>query len=167
MKKNLSRLFFLLVLLFQLPELAVATCTIPGTGNNCQDLVSELPWLFKIHVKEEKPIRIVYLSSPEKLKSTPKLKIILDIGEYKNNESATEDFSKIYEKAHPDMGLSYGWDLILVLDKRTYHLHADCTLAEKYFILMANTLKHIVDPFAKNPPQSFLCRCGDGCKLSD
>ncbi|MCF8056688.1 MAG: hypothetical protein K9K37_08620 [Desulfocapsa sp.] len=166
MTKYLSGLFFSLSLLLQLPGLASASCTIPGTERSCEELVSELPWPFIIHVKETKPIRITYLNSQEKQQSNLYLKMFLEISDHENRDAAAEDFSRIHQKADPDMGLSYGWDLVTIRDKQIYHLHADCTLSEPYFNSMVESLERIIGPSNKYHYQALLCRCGGGCKLS-
>jgi hypothetical protein len=101
MRINISRLFFSLILLFQLPGFAVAACTIPGTEYSCRELVSKLPWLFNIHVKEEKPVRITYLSSQGTQESDMHLKIFLEIRDHGNRDAAAEGFYPNASKNRP------------------------------------------------------------------
>jgi hypothetical protein len=162
---HLFRFFFFIILLSMIPGFAVATCTIPGTNRNCNELVADLPWPFIIHVKEQEPIRITYMSTKDSQQRNPNLKMFLEIDEHEKREDAAEAFSKIQQKAHPDMGLSYAWDLVTIRDRRIYHLHADCTLAEHYFTSMVETLKATIGPSNRHPSQTLLCRCGGGCKL--
>ena len=151
--------------LSSLSSIPKTACIIPGTEAVCHKLVSELPWPFTIHVKEEKLIRINYLSSKEIQQSENKyLKMFLDINDYENQKEVAERFAQIHQEADPDMGLSYGWDLVTILGKRLYHLHADCTLAEHHFNSMVKTLEQIIDRPDNPPPPTLLCRCGGGCK---
>ncbi len=166
MKSTLYKLFFSLSLLFQIPGFASAVCIIPSTDTTCHELVSELPWLFNIHVKEEQPIRITYLSSHSMQQPNMYLKIFLDISEYPNRQETAIGFSQTCQKADPDMGLSYGWDLLLIRKNRIYHLHADCTLAEQHFNSLAQSLQQIIGPPDTQNSQTLSCRCGGGCKQS-
>lgn len=167
MLKHLCRFFCFLLFLSLLPEPAIASCSIPGSEVSCGELVSELPWLFIIHVKESQPIRITYMSLQGNQQSNPNLNMFLEINDHENREAAAKTFSQMRQQADPDMGLSYAWDQVLIRDKQIYHLHADCTLAEQYFTSMGKALERIIKPSGEHLPQSFFCRCGGGCKLAD
>jgi len=167
MTTNLSRFFFSLILLIQLPGFAAADCTIPGTERSCGELVSNLPWLFNIHVKEEKPVRITYLSSQGTQESDMHLKMFLETSDHGDRDAAAEALTQMHQKADPDMGLSYGWDMVTIRGKRLYRLHADCTLAESYFHSMGQTLVRLIGAPDRHTPQALFCRCGGGCKKTN
>jgi hypothetical protein len=76
-------------------------------------------------------------------------------------------FTRMHQKTDPDMGLSYGWDMVTIRGKRLYHLHADCTLAESYFLSMGQALERLIGPADRHTSQVLFCRCGGGCKLSE
>ena len=164
MTRRFPRLFFFLFFLVLMPDFAAA-CTIPGIATECNKLVSELPWPFIIHVKEQEPVRITYMSTKEKQQLNPNLKLYLEVREHDSCKDAREAFFQIERDAHPDMGLSYGWDLVLTRDKRIYRLHADCTLAEHHFNTMVQKLKLILPD--NNNPKPLFCRCGGSCRATD
>lgn len=74
---------------------------------------------------------------------------------------ATEAFSEQVHRAHPDTGLTYAWDLVLLDGPRLHHLHADCLFSEEAFDTMSANLCGIVnaDDF-----RALRCRCGGGCR---
>ena len=161
---NRLLLSILLIFLLQAPGNTAAVCKIPGTTADCRELTANLPWPFIIHVKEEKPVRITYLSTQEKQQLNPNVKMFLEVSTHENHTAAGESFSQVQQKAHPDMGLSYGWDLVLVRDRLIYHLHADCTLAEHHFMSMVESLIRILPDTTS--PKTLFCRCGGGCKVT-
>ncbi len=77
---------------------------------------------------------------------------------------AAEALHTQIERAHPDMGLTYAWDLVVLDGVRLHHLHAPCLFSEDSFDLMsANLLKMI-----NSPSDSVLrCRCGGGCRQTN
>ena len=166
-KVNRVLLLFFLICLPLTPGLAAAACTIPGTAADCKALVTNLPWPFIIHVKEQEPVRITYMSTTEKPQLNPNVKMFLEVGAHESHKAAGESFSQILAEAHPDMGLSYGWDLVLPRDKLLYRLHADCTLAEQHFMTMVASLKRITESAGKTSPRALFCRCGGGCRIEE
>lgn len=141
---------------------AQTTCTIPGTVTPCHKLVSELPWQFNIEKKENH--RILFKSLKGKRQPGIPLKIFLAVSSHVSQEAAEESFSQINKDANPDTGISYGWDLVMLREKGIFHLHADCTLAERHFESLVHTLKQIVPTSGKHPSHALYCRCGGGCK---
>jgi len=163
---NLLRLLSALTILLLGAGYTIASCIIPGTESSCAELVSGLPWQFQIK-QEKKDGFYLFLQSQEgTLQRGVRLKMNLGVSTYENKNVAVDVFSQLLKDVDPDMGLSYGWDLVMVRDERLYRLHADCTLAEQHFDTMARTFERIIGPTDSHPPFSFYCRCGGGCKLS-
>jgi len=160
------KLFFSLIFLPFFPVFANGSCIIPGTDSSCNELVSELPWAFNIEQKEGTNRRISFASQEATKKGGVQLKMFLESSSYNSREATTDAFLQISNKAHPDMGITYGWDLILIQETRIYHLHADCTLSESNFMVMARALELIVSPSNNQKEPSLLCRCGGGCTKS-
>ena len=145
-------------------DFATITCTIPGTIVSCDKLVSNLPWQFSIEEKAGGIGQILYLSPKGIPLPGMHLKISLGVSNYSSQDAATKAFSQTCKNADPDIGISYGWDLVMIRKNRIFHLHADCTLAEQYFESMVQTLAEIVEPSGKFTSPLLLCRCGGGCK---
>lgn len=158
--------FPLLALLAFLPYKAFATtsCSIPGTATPCYRLVSELPWQFSIEEEGKENRRIFFKHLKGKRQAGIPLKISLDVNNFSDQKSAEASFSKINMGANPDTGISYGWDLVLLREKRLFHLHADCTLAEQHFESLVHALTKITSTPDNHTPHALLCRCGGGCK---
>ncbi len=161
------RLFVLLAFLVFGVGNSIASCVIPGTIFSCNKLVDDLPWQFQFEQDSKDDFYLRMQSQEGTGQPGVSLKITLEVGRYESNYDAEHAFAQALKKAHPDMGLSYGWDLILVRSKRFYHLHADCTLAEQYFNNMAGTLREITDMVDNHKPLLLYCRCGGGCKLTE
>ena len=159
------QLCFSLVFFVFFPVSVNASCLIPGTHSSCGELVSELPWAFRIEQKDGSNRRIFFESRGNTAQGGIHLKMFLDTSIY-NARKATAAFSQVSNKADPDMGLTYAWDFITIQENRLYHLHADCSLSESNFMLMARTLERILGFSNNHKLPSLLCRCGGGCKKS-
>lgn len=139
-------------------------CMIPGSSSPCINLVSGLPWQFTVVERSEQNHRILFKSEKPVNQSGLYLKMSLDIVDYDNHEAAVETFFQTCRKADPDMGISYAWDLVTVRDKRLFHLHAACTLAERHFESLVKSLEQVVPATDQSSSLTLLCRCGGGCR---
>ncbi len=92
------------------------------------------------------------------------LKADLTVTSYRSSEAATQALRNIREKAHPDMGLSYAWDYLLLQDKRLYHLHSGCVISEENFDIMVDNLRKHIFQEGDVAHAAIRCRCGGGCR---
>ena len=91
----------------------------------------------------------------------------LESTRYKDNQKALEAMLEIQRLAHPDMGLSYEWDYLILNNDSIYHLHASCVLSEDWFNKIASNLDERVALSANKHSSGIYCRCGGGCKQTD
>lgn len=140
-------------------------------------VVNELPWKFKLSstvIDDEQQnaasTRYDYVSI-EPLKKTSQgnvyLKVDLAVMEYNTAELASEELMGIKEKAHPDMGLSYAWDYLLLQGRSLYHLHTGCVVSEDNFDIMVSNLRKVVLQQGNDKAQALRCRCGGGCRVAE
>jgi len=167
LSKRFFKLLFLSVFFLLFSVFANASCVIPGTESSCGELISELPWSFSIEQKEGANRRIFFESQGGTGKGGVHLKMILDISTYRSKKATIDSFVQVLNKADPDMGLTYGWDFIIIQETRLYHLHADCSLSESNFMVMVRVLERILGLSSNHKPPALLCRCGGGCKDSE
>lgn len=92
------------------------------------------------------------------------LKADLESTQYRDNQKALEAMQEIQRLAHPDMGLSYEWDYLILNDDSIYHLHASCVFSEDWFNKMANNLDERVALSGNKHASRIYCRCGGGCR---
>ncbi len=77
-------------------------------------------------------------------------------------EAATH-YRDIVSAAHPDMGLTYAWDLVVARGEYLYRLHAACAFSGDTYRAMADRFKLAVREGGR-VPFILRCRCGGGCK---
>jgi hypothetical protein len=92
------------------------------------------------------------------------LRAELEITRYDSREVADAAYRRLLADAHPDMGLSYAWDRVILAAGALFHLHAGCTFSESSFGQMAGRLDALVRQPDDGAGDAFFCRCGGGCR---
>ena len=139
--------------------------------------VSGLPWEFNqpaVTIDEQEAragisTRYQFVSTEPLARTAQQytyLRVALTVTSYVSQERAVEDFKLIGEQAHPDMGLSYAWDYLLLDDRTLYHLHTGCSMSRDNFDIIVSNLWRAVLPEGDNEPRALRCRCGGGCRTS-
>ncbi len=95
------------------------------------------------------------------------LKADLRYTRYKDKQKALAAMEEIQSLAHPDMGLSYEWDYLILNTHSIYHLHASCVFSEDLFNKMASNLDERVTASGNKHSSTIHCRCGGGCRQPD
>ena len=165
----------LAMLLISISHIAVAETT-DGAKVDYSVILEGLPWEFK-HTstplgekpeKAETSIRYDFVSI-KPLKKTSRgavyLKADLTVTSYSSSEAAAQALRNIQGKAHPDMGLSYAWDYLLLQEKRLYHLHSGCVISEENFDIMVHNLRKHIFQEGDVAHAALRCRCGGGCRI--
>lgn len=155
---------------------------IPGTMVHPEELVANMGQPFRVIKKRMvsressyrengldgvKVIRFKYISTQPLSRKTEKksyFKFLLTVTRFKEQSQAEYQFRSMEQKAHPDMGLSYEWDLLFVKQNLLYHLNAPCTVSEATFNDLGITLVKMVHHGKGTDFLSMSCRCGGGCK---
>lgn len=83
--------------------------------------------------------------------------------QYKDVQKASAAMLETKIRAHPDMGLSYAWDYLLLNKDSIYHLHASCLFSKDWFEQMTSALNKHLSSSGEVPAMSIFCRCGGGC----
>ena len=94
------------------------------------------------------------------------LKADVTVTVYAEKSGALDAWKILISKAHPDMGLSYAWDHLILKEQSIYHLHAACTFSEENMDVMTFNFRSIVVPDQHNVAPTIHCRCGGGCIVS-
>lgn len=130
-------------------------------------VVQGLPWLFTKAseiLDSGGSTRTTYIST-EPIEGSGATSVFLEAflstTSFDNSAMAIESFSEQVYHAHPDTGLTYAWDLVLLDGARLYHLHADCLFSEEVFDTMSANLYRIVNT---DEVLALRCRCGGGCQ---
>lgn len=86
--------------------------------------------------------------------------------EYTNKELAEINFKSLLSSSHPDMGLTYSWDFVILIDAKLYWLNAGCIFSNEAWEIIKNAFKDSMhnNNEEDNSLKSFNCRCGSGCK---
>jgi len=84
--------------------------------------------------------------------------------QYQDVQKATAAMLDLESRAHPDMGLSYEWDYLILDRESIYHLHASCVFSENWFEQMVNALNKQFDSSDLAYSAQIFCRCGGGCR---
>ncbi len=95
------------------------------------------------------------------------LKADLRYTQYKDKQKALAAMQEIQSLAHPDMGLSYEWDYLILSTDSIYHLHASCVFSEDLFNKMASNLDERIAASGNEYASTIHCRCGGGCRQPD
>jgi len=92
------------------------------------------------------------------------LKFSLTVTIFKEQAQAISWLKNVAQKAHPDMGITYEWDLFFVKKSTLYHLHMPCIFSEANVNLLSTTLEKMVQDQGITDLSQLKCRCGGGCK---
>lgn len=94
-------------------------------------------------------------------------KFKISVYSYGQNEISESKFYLLYDSAHSDMGLSYTWDYIIILDKKLYWLNAGCLYSDKSWENIKMSLKSALSISSTGGTliTNFSCLCGSGCKM--
>lgn len=76
-------------------------------------------------------------------------------------QAANTEMRQWQARAHPDMGLSYEWDHMVLKKDQLYHLHAGCVFSEENFSQMRRNLEEMIGMDVR--ATGLICRCGGGC----
>ncbi len=132
-------------------------------------IVRGLPWQFIVTTEESdlgRTIRYDYVSvEPVDGSQTTKtfLRASLVLTSFPMADLAASAFADVAESAHPDTGLSYAWDYLVLDGSRILDLHAECLFSEEEFTVISGNLTEWV---GDDPDQVIRCRCGDGCETT-
>jgi hypothetical protein len=145
-------------------------------------VVAGLPWRFKVSIKRQQttnplPLgsslgwdqRISYqFTSAQPYRATAQgplfLRAELTLDRFDNSQDAEQAFQSLSGEAHPDMGLSYAWDHVLLSGHTLFHLHAGCAFSEEHFQHMVTALGTLAEPSQQRNARNLRCRCGGGCR---
>ncbi len=146
---------------------------IPGTGALADTIVTDLPWAFTLTREDSAvggsgAVTFRYESVSTDMGSGGiRLRAILSARRFADPETARRTFVEIQASAHPDMGLSYAWDFVILRQPYLYRLHAGCVFSSKAFEKMAVRLKAAIGSADGAPTPVLFCRCGGGCVKSN
>ena len=94
------------------------------------------------------------------------LKAYLTVSSYEQADAAASAWQSMLAKVHPDTGLTYAWDYLLLQNLILYHLHAACTFSEDNFEIIMQNLGSIILENKLDTQEILHCRCGGGCRIS-
>jgi hypothetical protein len=92
------------------------------------------------------------------------LRFSLMVLTYQKKAHAKTAYGALFKECHPDTGLTYAWDAVVLADKRLMWLHAPCLLSEANWLKLSKRLEE--DPLLAEAATGriFECRCGSGCR---
>ena len=155
-------------LLLQFGSATYAADLIPGTSTPAKSVMNELPWKFSVQTDKAGDIQIQRFRSLKPIRKTKTgglyLRSTLTSQQFNNNDEAHAHFRQQASFAHPEMGLSYAWDYLIISDDHVHHLYGECTLSENNFRQMVGNLKQALNIPVDRKEVSIFCRCGGGCK---
>ncbi len=166
--------------------------TTPALALDPAQIVEGLPWTFAITttvttgqdasttgdadeppdtLSEPSATSLFHLfTSSEPYRETEQAKLFLradlQVTQFEDPETAELAFQRIRDAAHPDMGLSYEWDHVILDTDALFHLHAACTFSEASYRQMVERLEAIARRTDNGGEQIIDCRCGASCKFS-
>ncbi len=126
-----------------------------------QRIVAGLPWQFNVSTQQQRATRpfshgssdgwaqrISYqFISAEPYRSTAQgplfLRAELTVERFESAGEAQQAFQSLLAKAHPDVGLSYAWDHLILSGNTLMHLHAGCVFSEENFLRMVSELEQL------------------------
>jgi hypothetical protein len=147
-----------------------------------QRIVAGLPWRFDVSTTrrqaaepladDKQPASAARIThqfvSAKPYRSTAQgllfLRAELTLDQFDTPPQAEQAFTRIAAEAHPDMGLSYAWDHLILSDHSLLHLHASCAFSEPHFLQMVGELEKLAGPGEAGNTRALQCRCGGGCK---
>lgn len=134
-------------------------------------VVDNLPWGFVVNrqkqtseSKQLQHIRYDFKSVHPMRKTVKKrvyLKAWLELTRFESTQAANTEMRQWQARAHPDMGLSYEWDHMVINKDQLYHLHAGCVFSEENFSQMRRNLEKMIGMDVR--ATGLTCRCGGGC----
>ena len=151
---------------------------IPGTSSHAKGVVDKLPWQFTLKTKKlakkqsgltgSTQSQRVSFRSRKPIKKTNSggiyLRGTLTSHRFNNADAARDHFQKQVTSAHPDMGLSYAWDYLVLTRNHIHHLYGECTISDSHFQQMIKNLDRILTSSGQMKNRTLLCRCGSGCR---
>ncbi len=148
------------------PPLAIPTAELEQQNFSPETMTQGLPWDFSVsteHLNAEHTTRVLFVSN-EPIESSGTgavfLRASLETRTFDRPAHASETFSKRALDAHPDTGLTYAWDLLVLDGNQLHHLHAPCIFSEESFDIMSANLLEMISPTSGSVLR---CRCGGGC----
>ncbi len=132
------------------------------------DLFTGLPWSFAIEeFKTGRQGQLFRLRSTEPVGRSASgalyLRATVTISQ-PGPAAAEDELARLLESSDPDTGLSYAWDYVAIHSGSMVRFHADCTLSEESFQKVALAVARLLAGPVAQPPASFWCRCGGGCR---
>lgn len=134
-------------------------------------VVGNLPWGFVVsrqkHTPESEQLQHIRydFKSVHPIRKTVKkrvyLKAWLELTRFESTQAANAEMRQWQARAHPDMGLSYEWDYMILKKDQLYHLHAGCVFSEENFSQMSRNLEEMIGMDVR--ATGLTCRCGGGC----
>lgn len=92
-------------------------------------------------------------------------RFMFSVFEYSDGKVAKLNYHSLLSSSHPDMGLSYSWDFITLIDSKLYWLNAGCLFSYDNWQVLKNSFKKSVIKKNDDTFQTyFKCRCGSGCQ---
>ncbi len=131
-----------------------------------ETITQGLPWKFSVSTEQSnaaETTRTLFVSSEPLENSGGKtifLRASLETRKFDQSAQAAEVFAEQAHDAHPDMGLTYAWDLLVLDGTQLHRLHAPCLFSEESFDTMSANLLEMISPATS---QVLRCRCGGGC----
>ncbi len=133
-------------------------------------MIQGLPWEFSISTERSnagETVRTMFVSSEPIDKPGTQavfLRASLMTSTFDQPALAAEAFAKQAHDAHPDTGLTYAWDLLVLDGAQLHHLHAPCLFSQESFDTMSVNLLGMISPASS---QVLRCRCGGGCRQTN
>jgi len=135
-----------------------------------ETITQGLPWEFSVSTElpeTDSTTRTLFVSR-EPLKNSGVqavfLRASLETRTFDQPAQAAEAFATQAHGAHPDTGLTYAWDLLVLDGAQLHHLHSPCLYSEEFFSMMSANLLKMISP---TPSQVLRCRCGGGCRQTN
>ncbi len=152
------------------PPLAIPTVELTQQHFSPETIIQGLPWKFSISTEQSnagETTRTLFVSN-EPIENSGAgavyLRASLETRTFDQPEPAAEAYSKQALDAHPDTGLTYAWDLLVLDGNQLHHLHAPCLFSEESFDMMSANLLKMISPSSDS---ILRCRCGGGCRQTN
>lgn len=152
------------------PPVAIPTAELFQERYSPETITQGLPWKFSVSTEQtetDNTTRTLFVSEEPVEDSggkTVSLSAFLETQTFDRPEQAAGVFAKQADNAHPDTGLTYAWDLLVLDGAHLHHLHAPCLFSEESFNTMSANLRKMISPASR---QTLRCRCGGGCAVTN
>ncbi len=152
------------------PPAAIPTTELVQKHFSPETVTQGLPWEFSISTEQteaDNTTRTLFVSSDPIENSGTRnvfLRASLETRTFDRPAQASEAFAEQAHDAHPDTGLTYAWDLLVLDGARLHHLHAPCLFSGESFDIMSANLLEMISPTSR---QVLRCRCGGGCTITE